>query len=146
MTRIDFYILGSRHPQAAWQTACRLAEKAYRLQHAIYIHTPDADHSEQLDKLLWTFRDGSFVPHCLHAEPHADHSPVLIGHDPRPEEELRHHQLLINLDHEVPPFFSRFERVAEIVGAEEQQRRQGRERFRFYRERGYELQTHELAG
>jgi len=146
MTRIDFYILGSNKPQAAEHTACRLAEKAYGLKHAIYIHTTGQPQTTQLDKLLWTFRDGSFVPHQPHSSNAMNDSPIIIGHETCSDSELAtHHQLLINMDKAVPPFFSRFERVAEIVSAEEPQRSNARERFKFYRERGYELQTHELA-
>ena len=147
MTRIDFYILASKKPDAAEHTACRLAEKAYGLKHTIYIHTSGQQQTAQLDKLLWTFRDGSFVPHQLHSANAINDSPVIIGHETCSDAELAtHHQLLINLEQTVPPFFSRFERVAEIVSADESQRNSARERFKFYRERGYELQTHELAG
>lgn len=147
MTRIDFYILDSNRANATERTACRLTEKAYGLKHAIYIHTSGQQQTAQLDKLLWTFRDGSFIPHQPHEPDRLNSSPVIIGHETAADAELdAHHQLLINLDQDVPPFFSRFERVAEIVGAEEQQRNTARDRFKFYRERGYELQTHELAG
>ena len=147
MTRIDFYILASKKPDAAEHTACRLAEKAYGLKHSIYIHTSGQQQTAQLDKLLWTFRDGSFVPHQLHRVDAINNSPVIIGHETSLDTELAtHHQLLINLEKMAPPFFSRFERVLEIVGADELQRDSARERFKFYRERGYELQTHELAG
>ncbi|HEB85551.1 MAG TPA: DNA polymerase III subunit chi [Gammaproteobacteria bacterium] len=147
MTRIDFYLLSSKHANASERTACRLAEKAYNLRHAIYIHTGSQQRTAQMDNLLWTFRDGSFIPHQMHGQDESHNSPVIIGHQTSPDEELTtHHQLLINLDQTVPSFFSRFERVAEIVSADEQQRQAARERFRFYRERGYELETHELAG
>ncbi len=147
MTRIDFYLLSSQQADASERTACRLAEKAYALKHTIYIHADSQQQAIQLDKLLWTFRDGSFVPHQLHGLDESDNSPVIIGHQSSPDKELAtHHQLLINLDQTVPAFFSRFERVAEIVSADEQQRKAARERFRFYRQRGYELQTHELVG
>lgn len=147
MTRIDFYLLKNKETSASERIACRLAEKAYGLRHTIYIHTNSPQHTTQLDKLLWTFRDGSFVPHQVHSPEESHNSPVIIGHETNPDEELAtHHQLLINLDQTVPPFFSRFERVAEIVSADEQQRSTARERFKFYRQRGYELQTHELTG
>ncbi len=147
MTRIDFYILTSKEADTAEHTSCRLVEKAYGLKHAIYIHTRDRQQAEQMDKLLWTFRDSSFIPHQLHHPEAKNDSPVIIGHDTGSDAELtRQHQLLINLDQTVPPFFSRFERVAEIVSGDEAQRNNARERFKFYRERGYELKTHELAG
>ena len=142
MTRIDFYILQSGSPGAGNAVACRLTEKAYQLGHKVYIHTADADQTEALDELLWTFRAGSFVPH-RRCDAGDDFAPVLIGHGEAPE--IRP-DVLINLSGEVPLFFSRFERVAEVVEGEEPQRAGARERFRFYRERGYELATHELEG
>lgn len=144
MTRIDFYVLKSGPAGAAQMTACKLAEKAYQLGHRIYIHTGDADDARAVDELLWTFRAGSFIPHRL-CETDEDFAPVLIGHGEPPE--IRP-DLLINLAGESTPpmFFSRFERVAEIVEPEEPQRGRARERFRFYRERGYELATHDIKG
>lgn len=143
MTRIDFYITEDGHEQARQRLACRLAEKAYALNHTIYIHTGDRQQAEQLDQLLWTFRDGSFIPHCLQDDRVASQAAIVIGHEGEPEE---HNQVLINLSKDVPAFFSRFERVAELIAGDERDRQAGRERFRFYRDRGYELNTHNLDG
>ena len=65
MTKVDFYVLGTSGDRARQHFACRLAEKAYRLDNTIHIRTIDQRAAEQLDELLWTFRDGSFVPHEL---------------------------------------------------------------------------------
>ncbi len=141
MTRVDFYIVDSSDPSSRTLTACRLAEKAYSLDHQIYIHTANPSQTHELDDLLWTYRAGSFVPHrCIDTEGEPD-CPVLIGHVDAPE---RSNQVLINLATAVPMFFSRFERVVEIVNQEETLRQQARERFKFYRDRGYDLQTHNL--
>jgi DNA polymerase-3 subunit chi len=142
MTRIDFYIIEDDHRQARQLLACRLAEKAYGLDHTIYIHTGDQQQAQQLDQMLWTFRDGSFIPHCLRNDKVADQASVVIGYDSEPE---THNQVLINLDNEVPLFFSRFERVAEVIAGDDEARKLGRERFKFYRDRGYELKTHNLS-
>lgn len=142
MTRIDFYILRSGAPEAAPRLACRLAEKAWQLGHRVYIHTADTRQTEQIDGLLWTFRAESFVPH-QRCETATDAAAVLIGHGEPPEMPP---DVLINLGPEVPLFFSRFERVAEVVDPDEQHKALARERFRFYRERGYTLKTHELEG
>ncbi len=142
MTRVDFYIVESPAPDARERVACRLAEKAWQLDHRIYIHGQDAGHCERLDQLLWTFRDGSFVPHEPLADPAPD-CPILIGLAEPPES---HTGVLINLHEAVPPFFSRFERVVEIVNQAEPVRQAGRERFKFYRDRGYDLHTHTLSG
>lgn len=142
MTKIDFYILDQQHNEARVRFACRLAEKAWQQGNRVYIHTENAAQSHRLDELLWTFRVGSFVPHALEEESTASDTPIHIGHG---EEPLHHDEVLINLATEVPLFFSRFERVAEIVDQPEQSRHQGRQRFRFYRERGYHLDSHTIS-
>ena len=69
MTRVDFYISKNNHPDDRAKLACRLAEKAYQMKHRIYVHTDDRQQAEQLDQLMWVFRDGSFIPHCLADDP-----------------------------------------------------------------------------
>ena len=59
-------------------------------------------------------------------------------------EPVVHEQVLVNLRDEAPPHFSRFERLMEIVTRDASDREHARERFRFYRERGYEIHTHDL--
>ena len=146
MTRVDFYIIddagGGRADDGV--IACRVAEKAYQAGHKVYIHAGDAPQAERLDQLLWTFRQGSFVPHQRLAPGEAADplTPVHIGWDGEPEP---HDDVLINLTAEVPLFFSRFQRVAEIVPADERAKQQGRARYKFYRDRGYQLEMHTLT-
>ncbi|MCW9023196.1 MAG: DNA polymerase III subunit chi [Gammaproteobacteria bacterium] len=146
MTRVDFYVLNNKDADAASMMACRLAEKAFTLKHHIYIHTADQTQSEKLDKLLWTFREGSFLPHQLFESGHSQNSPILIGHNAELDQDAESlHQVLINLGAQVPSFFSRFERVAEIVSTDDQAKEQARDRYKFYQQRGYELETHKLS-
>jgi DNA polymerase-3 subunit chi len=56
-----------------------------------------------------------------------------------------HDQALLNLRTERPPFFSRFQRLIEIVTRDDEDRRLARERYRFYRDRGYEIRSHDLS-
>lgn len=143
MTRVDFYILQeSRHDRL--RLACHLAEKAYLSDMTVYVNAASPTQAMQLDKLLWVFRDGSFVPHrCLDrsgtTEKCAEAVVIGCGEDSR-----EHHGMLINLASEVPEIFSRFERVAELVGRGAETRANGRQRFRFYRDRGYSLNTHRM--
>ena len=141
MTRIDFYLVPPADEDGKHLAACRLAHKAYRLQHRIYILTETPDESTQLDRLLWTFNPGSFVPHQIHADPVDSRLPVLVGHDAPPVE---FNDVLISLAPKVPEFFERFARVAELVAANEPERAAARERFRNYRDRGFSVQTHTL--
>ena len=141
MTRVDFYVLPGDSAQAREQYACRLAEKAYRLGHRVYIHTGSEQQTRHLDDLLWTFQQNSFLPHSVYQEAGDTPPPVLLAHDAEPDASS---QVLINLAAEVPLFFSRFERVAELVNGQADVRRQGRSRYSFYKERGYPLHTHEI--
>lgn len=142
MTRVDFYVLDSTSAEARDKLICRLTEKAYSLDHSIYIHTENPEQAQHLDNLLWTYRESSFIPHQLHDEQQDETCQVIIGHSHEPES---HSEVLINAGNDVPMFFSRFERVAEVVTQNEEQRSQARERFKFYRERGYQLETHNLS-
>ncbi len=143
VTQIDFYILSGTSPQERLRFACRLTDKALQQNHRIFLNAESALMAEQLDETLWTFRAGSFIPHRrLPGAPGNVVEPVVIGHDQEPPEEAW--DVMINLAVDVPEFFSRYRRVAEVVDSDQQRRSQGRERFRFYRERGYELRTHNL--
>lgn len=141
VTQIDFYILSGTSQQELLRFACRLTDKALQQNHRIFLNAESAPMAEQLDETLWTFRAGSFIPHrCLPAAPGSIAEPVVIGHDQEPPEDAW--DVMINLAVDVPEFFSRYRRVAEVVDSDEQRLSQGRDRFRFYRERGYELRTH----
>jgi DNA polymerase-3 subunit chi len=142
MTKISFYLSQNGQPTGHLVAACRLAEKAYQRGHGVYIHTASAEQTQTLDRLLWSFRQGSFVPHKP-ADEDDGVSPVLIGHDLRPSPRVT--DILVNLTTEVPAFFSQFQRLLEVVSIEEPAKILARERFRFYRDRGYELETHELS-
>jgi len=145
MTRINFYVLKAGSGQQRPVFACRLAEKAFNHGLHIYIHTDNAGETARLDELLWTYRDGSFLPHLPAEDAQRSDpeqlTPILVGHGDTPG---AHDGLLINLSGAVPGFFSRFQRVAEIVSGDETDKERARERFRFYRDRGYELETHTL--
>jgi len=140
MSRVDFYVLAASGEHARQQFACRLAEKAYKLKHPVHIRAADIDSARQLDDLLWTFRDGSFVPHEIMGHAAAE-SPVTIASDDSLPEE-RH--LLINLGASIPEQAASFPRIAEIVSADEDCKAQSRQRFVDYREQGHTLDTHNI--
>jgi DNA polymerase-3 subunit chi len=139
MTQVDFYILPSADPSARLDFACKLTEKAWRLGHRVYLHCSDEAQREELDTRLWRFKGECFLPHGAAEEDHD--APVVLGIG---EEPGQHQDLLVNLDLRVPPFFSRFARVAEVVVEDPAIRLAARESFRFYREQGYPLQDHRL--
>lgn len=144
MTQIDFYILEKRDPDARLTLACRIAEKALQQSQRAFVATADDAESTRLDTLLWTFSQGSFVPHRVvqKGEASAPREPVLIGTVPPPD--AAGIDVVINLSPEVPEHFDRYPRVAEIVDADAERRARGRERFRHYRDHGCDPNTHKL--
>jgi len=138
MTRIDFYTKVDNKLRFAG----KLCAKALAQKLRVNVYAPDSKVAERFDRLLWTDSALSFIPHCRAEDPLAAETPVLIHTQ---EGELLDDALLINLDPAWPPFFSRFERVIEIVGTEPEDAAAARERFRFYRDRGYAMQTHDMG-
>ncbi len=112
--------------------------------HNIFIHTENQQQTDTVNDLLWTFRQGSFIPHEIKTENDIDTpAAVLIGSNSPNQNQS---DVLINLNNEVPLFFSRFDRVAEIVNQEDSIKKSARDRYLFYKERGYEIQSHNLEG
>jgi len=141
MTRVDFYLFEQSAENLVDLTVCKLVHKAFRIGHRVYILTNDAAHAERLDRLLWTFSAGSFIPHGQQPLTQDTDMPVLIGYDEPP---TSHEDVLIQLSPQVPTWFSRFQRVAELVNGTDADKVLARDRFRFYRDRGYSLNTHRL--
>jgi len=138
VTKIDFYT-GSTDKL---RTACQLSHKAMQNGLRTVISAPDAATRDALDKLLWHYPATAFIPHCRSDAETADQTPVLISQG---SDKFPHHDLLISLHDECTPFFSRFDRVIEIIGSDAEDSRLGRERFKFYRDRGYELRHIDLS-
>jgi DNA polymerase-3 subunit chi len=138
MTQVDFYT----HAEDRFRTIAQLCVKALARQLKVYCLTPDAARSEQLSRVLWSTPSTGFLPHCRAADTLAARTPIVIDHG---VEALPHHQILINLCAEAPQIFSRFDRLIEVVTTDEEDREQARARFRFYRDRGYEIRTHALT-
>ncbi len=152
MTRIDFYILTTDGLDSRLRIACRIAQKAVQRRHHVFVNAAGEADADRLDDLLWTFSQGSFIPHLVAGRglPADGDEPVVIGTfdpdaaDDPPAEAGEQWDVLINLAGDVPGFFSRYARVAEIVDADPDRRKQGRRRYRYYQDRGYELETHRL--
>lgn len=139
--RVDFYVIEGTATAARLKVACRLAEKAYLAsQRALIWHTDRAE-LEALDELLWTFADGSFVPHEWLTSNAAAEAPVLLSAGAPPAEAF---DFVVNLAADPPPFPHLTRRIAEIIDGDEGRRRAGRARFKAYRELGINPGTHTL--
>ncbi len=136
MTKVDFYT-GS---EDKLRTACQLSQKAMQNGMRVLLHAPDDDTADKLDDLLWHFPATAFMPHCRSHDADAVSMPVIIGRD----DNFPHSDLLISLHNVCLPFFSRFERVIEIVSQDDEGAKLGRERYKFYKDRGYELRHFDL--
>ena len=137
MTRIDFY----RYAEDKVGFACRLATKAYEKSARLVVYAADRGRLERFDRELWTFSATKFVPHCFLESRLAAETPVILATS---GDALPHHDVLLNLDDEWPPFFATFERVLEIVSTDEEDKNLARARWSFYHKRGYELKVNDL--
>lgn len=139
MTQIDFYILPDDQQVDPLHYTCRLIEKVYGLGHGIYLYCSGQAQQQQIDDMLWQLDPTSFIPHS--SADLNDGSPIILGIDNPPD---HHGEVMVNLAGDIPNFFSRFRRVAEIVPGNPQNRTKSRQNYRFYQERGYPLKTHTI--
>jgi len=139
MARVDFYILSDQATREAF--TCDLAAKIYLQTLPLYIHASSRDEAVVLDELLWTHADVSFLPHCLVDSEDANTSSITIGWEGMHSNST---QILINLSSTIPDFASDFDRVVEIVPADESYKLQARERYKEYRQAGFEMHNNDL--
>jgi DNA polymerase-3 subunit chi len=140
--RVAFYIVADGDERARRTYACRLVEKAYLQDHRVVVRLGSGQDVDDFDELLWRFSDRSFVPHEVAGGDAPSTAPVLLTSDEDPPGPA---DVLVNLADDVPPWFARYARVAELVGGADASREAGRGRFRYYREQGLEPETHTLG-
>jgi DNA polymerase III subunit chi len=138
MTRIDFHFNVPNRENYI----CRLLRKVYRAEQRAVFYCPDAAMVAAIDKGLWALSETDFIPH-IHLSETDDTiediiEPIVLLHQ---ERETPHCDILISGASETPVFFSRFERLIEIVSPEIADREQARNRWRWYKDRGYSIQT-----
>ena len=137
MTRIDFYLLRERDVLAMHRFACKLATQIISMGNHVYIHANTEEEAKQIDVLLWEYPSNRFIPHEMKSN--SSKAPINIGWQESETED----DILINLTNDVLDYFGRFNRLAEIVV--EDFKREGRERYKFYKDRGFPLFHHSLA-
>jgi DNA polymerase-3 subunit chi len=123
--------------------ACRLLRKAVA-RGAKVVVTGEPAQLRELDVVLWTFAALEFVPHCdSSAAPGVlAASPVVLADSAL---SALHRQVLVNLGGPVPDGFERFERLIEVVTAQEEDRQQARQRWKHYADRGYAIKREDLS-
>ena len=136
MTKIDFYLVKGNE----LLFACRLIALIYRRGHKIHVLSPSIEYAKALDEKLWDYSEDSFIPHSLKG--HELNTPIKIC----TEADLPEHKdVFVNLSGSTPIFFSRFDRVAEVVPEKESDRSAARKAYSFYKVRGYEVDYHKMG-
>lgn len=139
MTQIDFYF----NTPDKFRLAVKLGGKALAQSARMFVFTPNATATGEVETLFWTLGQTSFVPHCRGHHPLAQETPIIVDHD---EAIFPHDEILLNLRVSCPPFFSRFRRLIEVVSLDAEDKMGARERYKFYRDRGYEIHDHDMTG
>jgi len=140
MTQIDFYII-KKPNTTPLSIACRLASKAYEKDHKVVLMAQNDLDAAQLDDALWTITDISFIPHCL-AKHAISSTPIIIVTPDSTPSDIQ--DILINIGANVPNNYSDFARIMEVVGTQDEQKAQGRARYKAYQAQGHEINTHSI--
>ncbi len=138
MTQVFFYHGASDRLAAA----CALLSGAYAKKKPMLVYASEPEVASGLDRMLWTHSALSFVPHCRADSPLAAETPILITDN---LESIPQDERLMNLSRDIPPGFSRFESLIEVVGQDEEDRTAARDRVKFYKDRGYEVRYFDLS-
>jgi len=141
MTQVNFYTLPSPELQSRLQFVCRLTEKAYSLGHRIHILTDSQQQSKALDDMLWQYSASSFLPHCSLDSGGDNGEPVTLGTELAA---ATHADVLINLSTQPCASEGQFSRINEVISADNESLEQGRVRYRFYKEKGMQIETFKL--
>jgi DNA polymerase III subunit chi len=139
VTRIDFY----HYAEDKLRFACRLATTVFERASRLIVYSPDMQYLRRFDQALWEFAPTKFVPHCFAGAAVAAETPIILAAS---GEGLPHHDVLLNLGDDWPPFFASFERLLEVVTADEADKERARARYVFYRKRGYEIKINPIEG
>ena len=143
MAQVDFYVLPENGKQKLF--ACALIQKAWKQGNNVFVNTRSETEAAALDDMLWTFKDISFLPHCLAADDNAENAPIVIGHNNQLNGEMPDHTtIMINLTDQIPQDTSKVKRILEIVAGSESERQQARKRYAEYRDQGHQLNNHKI--
>lgn len=138
MTRVEF-IFNVENKLAKMADLC---EKAVAKGRKLTILSPDDAMKAKIGEQLWQHSPISFLPNATANDENAIFAPIQIHMVDHP---LMQDDVLINLHAEVPMFFGRFRYLVELVGNEEADKVAARARFKFYRDRGYEIKSTNMA-
>jgi DNA polymerase-3 subunit chi len=140
MPQVEFHILSATGDDARLRHACQQVDKAYQQQQGVFVRVESDAAAQRMDELLWTFRDQAFIPHELISAQSPSHPRImaLIGVNERPPAAFQ--SLLINLSNDLPAQLDDVMRVIEVVDADLMHKQQARERYKQYRDKGWQLE------
>ena len=143
MASAVFYLIAKpRFREQPLLLACELARKASDAGLPMLVLCATAAQAEMLDDLLWSFDPDAYVPHQIAGADEGeneDEVPVLIA---APGHDLPLRPLVLNLREAAVP--DGFERVLEVVPADDSARGPLRERWRQYQARGVDVTKHDM--
>jgi len=136
MTRVIFYSnVSDKHA-----ALLAILRNALTKGHSITLFAENEQRAQALHAVLWQQDSASFLPNVLANNPLASSTPVVIDWQ---DGQLCQDDLLVNLTQRQLTIFSRFRQLIEVVGVNEDDKESARARFKFYRDRGYEIKHFE---
>jgi DNA polymerase-3 subunit chi len=144
MPQVEFHILSNTGVEAGIEHACQLVDQACQQQQTVFVRVDSEAVAQRIDELLWTFRDQAFIPHEIitASSPSNPRIVALIGIDEISPATF--HSLLINVSNAFPSQIDGMHHVIEVVDTDPLHKQQARERYKLYRDKGYQLETHNI--
>lgn len=138
MTRVEFFF----NVEDKVAKIAELCEKAVDKGRQLTIFSQVDATGDALQQRLWQQSATSFLASSKAEEAMNHFSAIVFAGN---GENLVQDDILINLQAEHPPFFSRFRHLVELVANDDADKIAARTKFRFYRDRGYEIKTTDSA-
>lgn len=142
MPQVDFYVLEREDTLSRLQFACRLAGKILALQQQLSILVEDQSAAEDINQLLWDYPPESFIPHGLESAEDKETQPVVIS---TTDEVPKPISICINLRRQSPTNHADLNRLVEVVCQNDGVLATTREKYKFYRQQDYPLQSHSIS-
>ncbi len=138
MPQADFYVLNGVRKSGRFTAS--ITSKAWLHGNSVYIIAKDAHQAEVIDDFLWTYHDISFLPHSKIDDVDSK-SPVTIGWSGSDSADA---DIIINLTDSVPDCVKNYKRIIEIIIDDPDEKNRGRQRYKVYRDMGFEMKNHNI--
>jgi len=138
-----FYILNKAEDLKI--SVCKIIKKYYKKKYKIFVSSRSNDLVNELNNLLWTFEQISFIPHCT-TKNYDKNSPILLsGKDSFPKTiNLEEYDVWLNLDDDMEENYTDFEIILEVVSQNEEERILSRKKYLNYQKNNFEVKHERL--